>query len=136
MDTAEISRLKEEIEELEKRKEILFKLGWQNESKRYIAAGIVFFFIGAFGVGDLFQQGLTWYNAAAIVVAFLAYKKATAEEKATLICRDEFHKAASKLDTAKEAYKDATYVPETPEESERKWREMMIELEQKTKPHS
>lgn len=136
MDSENIAKLKEEIERLKKTKEELFRLGWQNENKAYTVAGIIFFFVGAFGVGDLLTHGLTWYNSIALVAAFAAYKKATSMERSALYCRDEFRRAAAKLEALESDYSEATFVPETPEESERKWREMMIELEQQTKPHS
>jgi hypothetical protein len=134
MDSGEIARLKEEVDELKKTNEILFGLGWPRERRRDIAIGVAFFCVGAFGVGDLLNHGLTWYNAIAIGVAALAYRNVSAKEKLTLRFRDEYRKASAKLDVLKEKYDAATYVPRSPEESERMWREMMVELEEQAKP--
>lgn len=135
MEPEEIEKLKNKLSSLKEEKERFFQLGWPKEKWIDILAQFVLIIIcGGAGVGSLLMYGLTVSSAILIPVAFLAYKHYTAREKSVIYCRDQYFKLKNEVYALEEQYQQATFVPDTPEESARKWRELMDETEQMTKP--
>lgn len=125
------AKIKDEIELLQLHQQELFKAGWQ-EGKGKSALVLTIMLLVLFGIGgviDVLSRGLTWLSAILITIGGLALYKGLESEKATKACREQYQKNRSTLADLEEKYRELTFIPKTPEEIEREWKEAMRELE-------
>lgn len=125
--TEEIENLSLEIRKLEETQSRLIELGYQSSRlENWKTLGYMLgIFVGIFAICSVLYDGLSYYSAVGLVVGAFFLKVGIDRDKSIKDFRDQYHENISRLSDMKDRYSRLTFVPETLEESERRWRELL-----------
>lgn len=130
MDADRIAELKSAIEDLEAQQRQLFAIGWDHNRLWVPMLQMLLVFGGLSGIASVLYKGLSWFSAALIFGGGFALYRGLEHDRTVGHCRSTWQKNRARLDEMKIEYQDLTAVPDTPEESEKKWRALMEECDQ------
>ncbi|MBY8934238.1 hypothetical protein [Pseudomonas fluorescens] len=131
MENERSAKIVQELSILKASQEKLFHLGFNNRQNK-IALLVTLLSIGAgiFGIISTLYEGINIYYALAILAGALALYRSNEKDKVTKYCRDQYRKNLDTIAALEDEHKTLTFVPDTPEEWNRKWLEFRTEMDQ------
>lgn len=131
MSETNTNALKDDIEALKAVQQRLYALGWGDEKYQALimTTTLIAIGVGVCGIINVLYSGLGWISAASIFIGSVALYKGFESDRNKASCREQYQQNRSRLADMEDRYRELTLIPESSEESERKWKQMISGLD-------